>query len=184
MYPSGDRYFLIPLMSERPSSSISIQIQGQPPSPGIPVFDWKLCAELHNVILDIGWSVVRTETRHQPSTISWWEDHFGSAVPSPSEDKEGKDKPKAPSQTRETEGGKVAEVSPKLRSAQTEGTERRRLERKLHPDVISFLKNAKNDYPGVETPGHFFIYLEGLVQPKDIINVLNDNDDPWFHLGE
>lgn len=120
MYPSGDRYFLIPLMSERPSSSISIQIQGQPPSPGIPVFDWKLCAELHNVILDIGWSVVRTETRNQPSTIFWWEDHFGSAVPSPSEDKEGKDKPKAPSQTRETEGGKVAEVSPKLRSAQTE----------------------------------------------------------------
>jgi hypothetical protein len=110
---------------------------------------------LHNRILDIGWAVVSEETEWEQNTDSWWEHYFGGEGDESEEEEDEDDAEKE-------------EKDPQLAGE---------LERRLHPDVLNFLKKARHDYPGTKQESHFFYYLEGLVTPRRMIKVLNNDDD-------
>jgi hypothetical protein len=42
-----------------------------------PDLNWERCAELHNRILDIGWTALE-ETGWEPDLESWWDHYFGN----------------------------------------------------------------------------------------------------------
>jgi hypothetical protein len=133
----------------------------QPQQPA--VFDWELCADLHNRIIDLGWAPLLEEMDYEPDTDSWWENQFGSNDEDSSEeeskeDSENENDPDDP----ETEANAQ-------RAAQASA-----LESRLHPDVVKFLKKARHDYPGVVDSCHLFYYLKAIPRPVDIISLLND----------
>jgi hypothetical protein len=55
------------------------------------------------------------------------------------------------------------------------------LQRRLHPDVVKFLKTARYDNPGAEDSSHFFYYLKELMSPRRMITAL-DNETFGTHL--
>jgi hypothetical protein len=121
-------------------------------------FDWELCADLHNHILDIGWAVVSEETGWEQDPNSWWEHYFGS------EDDDS---------DKEADDAEKEEKDPRLAAE---------LERRLHPDVIRFLKTARHDYPGTEGNSHFFLYLKSLASPRFMIDVLSSDEGSGFSM--
>lgn len=129
-----------------------------------PSLNWQLCAELHNRILEIGWEVVSEETGWEPDADSWWEHYFGAEGESDSdsvpddgekiEQDEGEDDPEKD------------DKSPELVQ---------QLLKRLHPDLVKFLQNAKHDYPGTRDSSNFIYYLQVLMTPRQMTLVL-DND--------
>jgi hypothetical protein len=43
------------------------------------------------------------------------------------------------------------------------------LERRLHPSIIKFLKNAGNDLPGTGATAYSFYYIGSLSDPADLL---------------
>jgi hypothetical protein len=82
---------------------------------------------------------------------SWWEDYFGRSQEDESEEEDDKDED---------------DRDPRLAEE---------LQRRLHPDIVSFLKIARQDYPGPTEFCHFFFYLEAIPPPREMIQAL-DND--------
>jgi hypothetical protein len=158
---ASSRLSLSHLPKER-HTIVSSRMEGQIQPLPLATFSWELCADLHNRIIDAGWSVLLEETDYEPSTDSWWEDHFGTASDDGSEDG---------LEESSTDGGQT-------------NSEAEELERRLHPDVIRFLKRARHDYPGTESDCNFFYYLKGLVQPSDICWVLYDDPSSGLSLGQ
>lgn len=56
-------------------------------TPAPPSFNWELCVDLHNEILDLGWGVITEDIGAEPVLNSWWEHYFGSP-----EDEERRDR--------------------------------------------------------------------------------------------
>jgi hypothetical protein len=124
--------------------------------PQPPVFRWELCADLHGRILDVGWKVVTDETGWEPDMSSWWDHYFSGEN---GNDSDG---------VAEHEKGTPEMESDNIQLAAE-------LQRRLHPDVVRFLKKARHDYPGTEDSCHFFYFLEKLMTPQRMIDALNND---------
>jgi hypothetical protein len=120
------------------------------------LFNWELCADLHNRILEIGWEVLTDETGWEQDMDSWWEYYFGRE-----DDEDNDDEAEV-----EKDDPEKDEKDPRL-------TEE--LQQRLHPDIVKFLNKARHDYRVTGSHCHFFYYLQGLPRPRDIIKAL-DND--------
>jgi hypothetical protein len=126
-----------------------------------PVFNWELCADLHNRILDIGWAAVCEETGCDDED-SWWEHYFREESDEESEEDCDDEKKKQLPQAAELE----------------------ELQRRLHPDVIHFLKTAKHDYPGTADSCYFFYYLKELGSPQSMLQTLNNEEITGLYMTQ
>lgn len=120
-----------------------------------PTFNHALCAELHNRIVSIGWSVPHHPS-WTPDGLNFWESWFTSHTPR---------------QQRSGQGIVASAAPPANRPVDEEL--KTQLEQRLAPDVLRFLKAAQDDYIGESQSACFFFTVKGLTPPQYILQNLN-----------
>jgi hypothetical protein len=130
-------------------------------------FDWARCTEMHNKLVDIGWSAISDPDWVQYRDMrSWWKVNFEPDSDDESDSEEDGNDDKVNVENINETGNENNELEIKRALAEE-------LEGRLVPDLARFLKVARHDCPGWIDDSHLFYYAKRLRSPVNFISDLN-----------